>query len=209
MHILPSRGRPHLLQRFFDEGKPQERGCVVIDDDQEEMYAAIQIPRTWVWLTISQRSGYVKAANAAFNMFPDEPWYALAGDDSVGRTPGWDTTLAEIATPNRLSWGNDLVCGHCTQPFIGGDLCRALGWFLHPALGHLWCDTVWGDIQKALRIGTYRRDVIHEHLHFSIGKAERDQTYRERQTRGDREAYAQISNFEMPEILEKLRLCLK
>lgn len=204
MHILPSRGRPAGLQRFFHEGKPEQPGVVVIDEDQVALYSRVDLPHGWHRLTVRPRSGYVASANAGFNAFPNEPWYGLASDDAVGRTARWDTLLAEAATPDRICWPSDLIRGHCTQPFIGGDLCRAVGWFMPPIFGHLYCDKVWGDIAEVIG-GTYMPEVVLEHMHFSTGKTQADQTTAERKTRGDKEAYERLN---LNSILEKLR-CTK
>lgn len=203
MHLLPSRGRPASLQRFFEEGKPEQPGLVIIEEDQFCAYDSVRMPSSWQLIVApGTRIGYVAAANYGFHYRPDEPWYAIAGDDSIGRTPHWDTLLAEAAVPSKIVWPNDLIAGHCTQPFIGGDLCRALGWFGYPKLGHLYIDTVWGDIQKRLGTGGYMPHIVYEHLHWSVGKSERDTTTRQRKTRGDEQAYRAI---DWNAVMEKLK----
>lgn len=178
MHILPTRGRPKGLQRFFDEGKPEQPGVVVIEKDQRALYAGVRFPQGWNLLVREEREGYVHAANAAFDAFPNEPWYGMVSDDSVGRTPHWDSLLAAAAVPNRLVWPNDLYRGRCTFPCIGGELCRAAGWFVYPLLWHSYCDTVWFDLQQKLGIaGGYMEDVVLEHMHYVVHKAAYDQTY--------------------------------
>lgn len=205
MHLLPSRGRPAQLQRFFDEGKPEQPGVVIIEEDQANVYGLIRRPANWRLLVVpGPKLGFVAAANLGFAAFPNEPWYGQSGDDSVGRTPHWDTLLGEAATPNKIVWPNDLFGGRCTQPFVGGDLCRALGWFSYPKLGHLFCDTVWGDIQKRLCTGGYMPHIVYEHLHWCCGKAVMDQTARQRKTDGDEKTYRQI---DWTEILEKVKSC--
>lgn len=205
MHLLPSRGRPVQLQRFFDEGKPEQPGVIITEEDQVESYSKIQKPDSWkILVSKGPKLGFVAAANLGFAAFPNEPWYGQSGDDSVGRTPHWDTILGDAATPNKVVWPNDLFGGRCTQPFIGGDLVRALGWFSYPKLGHLFCDTVWGDIQKRLCTGGYMPHIVYEHLHWCCGKATMDQTARERKTSGDDITYRQIN---WTEILEKVKSC--
>lgn len=203
MHLLPSRGRPALLQRYFDEGKPEQPGLVIVEEDQVCAYDTVRMPASWQLIVApGTRIGYVAAANYGFYYRPDEPWYAVAGDDSIGRTPHWDTLLAEAAVPNKIVWPNDLIAGQCTQPFIGGDLCRALGWFGHPKLGHLYIDTVWGLIQQRLGTGGYMPEIVYEHLHWSVGKSVRDVTSRQRKLLGDEEAYYAI---DWNVIMEKLK----
>lgn len=208
MHLLPSRGRPALLQRFFDEGRPEQPGLVIIEDDQLEAYRKVRLPANWRLLVEPGHNiGYVAAANAGFVYAPNEPWYAIAGDDSIGRTPHWDTLLAQECVPNKIVWPNDLIAGQCTQPFIGGDLCRALGWFGYPKLGHLYIDTVWGQIHKRLgNGGGYMPEIVYEHLHWSTGKSQRDATARQRRISGDENTFYAIN---WNGIMEKLKPCLQ
>jgi len=166
MHIVPTRGRPALLQRFFDVGKPAEKGVVVIDADQSAMYANVRIPAGWTRLKAPVMRGLVWKINHGFAAFPDEPWYAWGGDDCVGRTPGWDTILAAEAAPHFVAWGDDLHAHKCTHPFIGGDLCRALGHAAHPAFQALYVDLIWERVAYALGIARPRMDVIQEAHHF-------------------------------------------
>lgn len=208
MHLLPSRGRPVQLQRFFDEGQPEQPGVVITEEDQSDSYVKIRMPPTWQLLVVTgvKRLGFAAAANIGFRQFPSEPWYGQSGDDSVGRTPHWDTILGAAATPSKIVWPDDLFGGRCTQPFVGGDLVRALGWFSHPALGHLYTDTVWGDIQSKLANGGgYMPEVVYEHLHWCAGKAVMDQTAHERKTQGDEMAYRRIN---WQDIMEKVKSCV-
>lgn len=207
MHLLPSRGRPVQLQRFFDEGNPEQPGVVITEEDQSEVYCKIRMPPGWQLLVVTgvDRLGYAAAANAGFRQFPNEPWYGQSGDDSIGRTAHWDTLLGQLATPNQIVWPNDLFGGRCTQPFVGGDLVRALGWFAHPALGHLYTDTVWGDIQQRLGSGGYHPEIVYEHLHWCAGKAVMDRTAHERKISGDELAYRRIN---WQDIMEKVKSCV-
>lgn len=220
MHILPSRGRPDKLQRFFDEGKPEQPGLVVLERDQVGLYSGIRLPAGWRVIVVEDRNGYVAAANTAFRAYPDEPCYQMASDDCVGRTPHWDTQLADAAVSNKVVWPNDLFHGKCTFPCVGGDLCRAFGWFVPPTLWHMYADTFWGDVQALLGTGGYREDVVLEHMHYVNGKAEFDATYSGRMPprRGprvlgqepqdrDKIEYSKILAM-LPAYVEKMRQCL-
>lgn len=158
MHIVPTRGRPALLQRFFDVGKPAEKGVVVIDADQWVMYADVRIPANWTRLKVPSMRGFVWKANAGFKAFPDEPWYAWGGDDCVGRTPGWDTILAAEAAKGFVSWGDDLHAHKCTHPFIGGELARAVGHVTYPRFQSQYVDYVW---EQAAYITGLARPMLH------------------------------------------------
>lgn len=181
MHLLPSRGRPDGLQRFFDEGKPEQPGIVGVESDQLDNYRRVRMPSNWKLLDLgSERRGYVASVNALFEYVPDEPCYQMSSDDCVGRTPHWDTLLAEEASAGKIVWPNDtnhIWPGRCTFPAIPGEFCRIMGWFVHPKLWHMWCDKVWRDVQEILGPGGYRPDIVIEHFHYSLGKSEIDDTY--------------------------------
>lgn len=185
MHILPTRGRPERLQRFFDEGKPEQTGCIVIDDDQGGMYDNVKMPPEWHLLMVPAMRGFVAKCNFGFKRFPNEPWYAFGGDDSIGRTPHWDTTLSQLAMMGHVVWGNDLISGQCTQPFIYGDFVRDVGWLCNPHFKHLYVDEIWGRAANRAGVGIYRSDIIQENLHFSNGKVPYDQTASERMEQND------------------------
>jgi len=190
MIVLPSRGRPDSLREFFEVSRPQEPGVVMIDDDNLHEYADLRVPQNWE-LVVGPRASYVTLLNVAFEMYPTEPWYACWGDDVRCRPVGWDTALAFMADTDGIAYGDDLINGEtlCGLPFIGGELVRKVGWLGCPTLKHLYSDTVWRDIGKALDCLRYCPEIITEHLHFSTGKQPFDLTAQERPIAGDRAGY--------------------
>jgi len=192
MHILPTRGRPDICQRYFTLGKPEQPGVVLIDHDQNEMYGNLVLPDNWTVMLVPPMMGFVKKVNMAFACYPNEPWYAFTGDDCVGRTPHWDTLLAEEAKQGYIAWGNDLISGRCTHPYIHGDFCRDLGWVCHPSFKHLYVDTVWEYIATKFEIGRYMDWIITEAHHFSNGKLPFDQTAKERMEQDDARVWLQL-----------------
>ena len=190
MIVLPSRGRPDSLRQFFETSRPVVKGVVLLDSDDAHQYATVPIPPHWSVL-IGPRIAYVALMNVAFCTYPDEPFYAYGGDDVRCPTPGWDTTLAQAAGTTHIAYGNDLINGErtCCLPFLGGDLVRRAGWLAYPALGHLFCDTIWHDLGRALGVLHYFPNIVTEHLHWSTGKMAVDRTAQERRTQGDRVAY--------------------
>ena len=216
MHIVPTRGRPQLLRRFFEIGRPAEKGVVVIDIDQWELYADVRLPASWTRLKVPMMRGFVWKANAGFEAFPDEPWYAWGGDDCVGRTKGWDTILAAEAASSYVAWGDDLHAHKCTHPFIGGELCRALGHVAYPAFKSQYVDYVWEQAAFALGIARPRMDVIQESHSFMPAapgmrpKMQPDETVFT--SRAFRQADAELARDKLPdiinEVIEKLRCAL-
>lgn len=198
MILLPSRGRPQLLARFFEKSRPSLPGRVLVDDD-DKSYAGMPLPRGWSWL-IGPRAPLVKIFNRAWESMPGEAWYGMVGDDVVC-SPGWDVALAAAAVPNRVAWGDDGINGSTlgTTFFVGGDLARAMGWLQHPALGHLYADTVWNRIATGAGLGVYRADIATTHMRIQ------DATYRERSKAGDPEAFARIQEQEMAGLIDRAR----
>ncbi len=205
MIIIPSRGRASSLLRFFQESQPHECGVVLLDDDDAASYQQhLSLPSNWE-IIVGPRAGYTALINRAFALYPDEPWYANLGDDCLCRPLGWDTYLASIAGTDCVAYGNDLINGEaaCCFPFIGGELVRSIGWLAYPLFGHLYSDTVWREIARALGGLRYCPNIVTEHLHWSTGKLPYDQTARERRTEGDREIYARLVATNFKEILER------
>jgi hypothetical protein len=161
---------------------------VLLDDDAGDV--GVTLPTNWA-AVIGPRAGYVAKLNLAFAMFPNEPWYACWGDDILCRPDGWDTYLAQAAGSDSIAYGDDGINADraCCLPFIGGDLVRKVGWLACPYLQHLYCDTVWRDIGRALEILQYFPEIATEHQHWSVGKQEYDRTAQERQCSGDQAAY--------------------
>ena len=207
MIIIPSRGRPHSLARFFASSKPTERGVVLLDEDDSGQYQQhLALPPNWEVL-IGPRAGYTELVNRAFRRYPDEPWYANLGDDCLCSPPGWDTRLAALAGSDGVAYGNDMINGQraCCFPFLGGDLARRIGWLAYPAFSHLYSDTVWREIGTSLGVLRYCPDIVTEHLHWTTGKQPYDQTARERRTAGDRETYEHLVAGGFAEILARCK----
>ncbi len=210
MHLLPSRGRPEILQRYFDKGNPAEPGVVVLDDDQFDMYRGVRIPTHWDVLYVTPMQGFVKKVNLGFEKYPNEPWYSFDGDDCVGRPDGWDTKLGSRAAQGYITYGDDLFNSKVTHPYIDGNFCRDLGWVAHPQFKHLYVDLIWERIGKALGVLEYYPDVITEAHHFANGKMPRDQTSYERMEQRDHATWDWVNQTAFLEpLLKKLRVRLE
>lgn len=206
MIVIPSRGRPDSLARFFTHSQPTERGVVLLDDDDVQQYQYIVLPKGWSIMT-GPRAGYVAWMNRAFERFPNEPWYACFGDDLLCEPLGWDTALARAAGQNFIAYGDDRINGQAAScfPFIGGDLVRRVGWLSYPRLGHLYCDTIWGEIGKGLGLLNYHPEITTEHLHWSVEKQPYDQTAQERPTAGDKETFELFMATEFDDVVTRCR----
>lgn len=144
----------------------------------------------------------------AFALYPDESRYTIMGDDEIPRTERWDSELSETAGPVGIAYPADLIWHgkRITQPVVGGDLLRAIGWWTLPGLTHLYVDTVFEHLGRALGCARYRPDIIVEHLHFSVGKSPYDETYRRVDSGKDRECFETWKAApETQQLIERLR----
>lgn len=175
MILLPSRGRPHKLKRFF-EAHTAMHGCrpgvVMIEPQDRDGYGKLTLPDGWRIVEVEPGMVSRKFNDGALKIAPGESSYQLMADDCVPETDRWDELLAESAGEYAIAYGNDCMdppppCGH---PCIGGHLINALGWIAAPNFGHFWWDNVLADIGNALgpEFFHYLPHVITRHLHWTL-----------------------------------------
>lgn len=186
MMIIPSRGRPELVERFIKAYRDTNSICPVLlrvddDDPKIEEYSKIArvLPPTWLYVR-GRRMKCPEACQWMFEQYPNEPWYALFGDDVLPQTPHWDKILIEAAGTRKVSYGFDPSCWPlATHPVVGGDIVRAVGYYAVPSVLHWYMDTLWYDI--AIRLGRLApvKEVLVPHLHLEH-ENKTDQTNDER-----------------------------
>jgi hypothetical protein len=183
MWALATRSRPANCARFIAawiETKSSTPVYVRLDLDDPELETIKNLPWPVEFkIHIGSRIGLSRSINEMFTQYPDEPWYGFLADDLLPKTEYWDLELVQRAGATDISYPND--CGPLldqpTHPCVGGDLVRAIGWFGFPPCHHFFTDTVWKYLGNQLN-NIYKLDnVIVEHLHYSMDKSEKDQTY--------------------------------
>lgn len=103
------------------------------------------------------------------------------GDDIVFKTKGWDTLVRKAfeEQPDKilLVHGNDLIHGGtlATHSFLHRNWVEAVGYFLPPYFISDYNDTWLTDVAHRIGRIKYIPELITEHMHFSVGKAEKDQ----------------------------------
>ena len=198
MWILPSRSRPHNMQRFIDawkataiDGNSQFVEVILDHDDPAQAeYMALDYPRSWRVVAI-ECVGSCGAAQSAYRRNRREPFYGLLGDDVMPRSVGWNVKLATAAGNDGVAFGDDTINGatHAAHSAIAGDLVREIGWLSLPGLKRLYLDTIWTDIGRSRGTLRYLPHVLLEHMHFSNGKAPFDTTYDKPSAVEDRAIY--------------------
>lgn len=101
----------------------------------------------------------------------------FVGDDNRFKKYGWEYDL--LASYGGIMYGNDGVQGEklCTTWFVNTDIIKALGWFALPECNHFFTDNAWMEIGRATGELTYLPNFDIEHLHYSFGKSQKDETY--------------------------------
>lgn len=171
--IVPSRGRPEsvepLAKDFFNNSTAGAELMFATDDDQESYpdYPGVKY-------RIGERLRMCGTLNAAAveNAY-EYDYLGFMGDDHRTRTPGWDAKVLEALQEHNIVYGNDLIWGEGlpTAVFMRSEIVRKLGYMAPPTLIHLYLDNFWLALGEATSF-KYLPDVIVEHLHPSVGKAE-------------------------------------
>lgn len=200
--IVPSRERPAaaapLIEAFratctgntrlvlaLDESDPTRQGYVDAAFRSGESVSVIVTPSKTMVEALNNAAGVVtgQIGDRADGSFDTVAAFAVGfmGDDHCPRTVGWDTAyleaLHELGTG--LVYGNDLIQGERipTQVAMTADIIRELGHMAPAVLTHLYVDNYWKSLGTSADCIRYLPDVIVEHRHPSVGKAEWDAGY--------------------------------
>lgn len=183
MWILPTYNRPAKAQKTLDSviaANCTTPGLVYLDGSQNPKYDSLRLPKDWTIYKSTINRGVCGSLNDAFKQFPNLKWYGFLSDDSIVRTFEWDQKLlAELddfsIVHSADGWRTEYRIHGAV--IFGGELLRALGWWVPKGLIHSFCDDVWEAIAEKLKIRRYLPEVLVEHMHFWNGKTELDQSY--------------------------------
>lgn len=192
--VMPSRGRPRraavAVQAIRDTAQlVSTRVALVVDADDPELprYQALQFPPygsevSLIVLQPEETGDLIRATNTvSLRIAHENPDTIIGnlGDDHVARTPGWDKRIEEALAEPGIAYGDDLIHGEHlpTAPFISARIVLALGWYFLPTCRHLYGDDGVKRIGKAIGRLRYLPDVVIEHVHPAVAKAEWDEGY--------------------------------
>ena len=193
--LLPTRGRPQEAVRFFQSvlrcthHLSQVEVVLYVDEDDLDSHSL-----NCVGLNIKKIIG-PRLTMGGYNMACLErssgEIIILVNDDVVIQTEGWDDVVRH--TDRRfvdriyLAYCSDLFKGKHTStfPILSRHTCDILGAPYPLAYHGAFIDTHLLDIFKRVKHAGYDRicyleNVIFEHLHYRVGKASFDETYRNR-----------------------------
>ena len=122
----------------------------------------------------------------------------MGNDDLIYRTPEWDTRLIQNLAikykqdPLWVSWFNDGINAdrHCAFPIISREWDDTVGYLAPGCFNFGYNDTWVFDIAKRLDRTHYIPDILVEHMHFSKGKSDMDDTYARNRTQSKGNLYA-------------------
>lgn len=182
--LLPSKGRPDKIEGFYKEWRETTEGCsqiiTCLDDDDPTInkYKAHKD----VSFDIGAGKSMCGTLNRVFYKNPNYKYYYVVSDDHRIKTKYWESRFIEKIKENGdkgVCYGNDLMYGETlpTAQFVSGNIVRALGYIALPGLYHMWIDKFWLEIGKGLKKLFYFPDIFVEHMHFTVGKSQKDYFY--------------------------------
>jgi hypothetical protein len=156
---------------------------VIVDDDDPKAEEYLRLLPGRVRL-LTERIGYSASLNLVARELLGDPRnlvFGAFGDDVLFRTEGWDRLVARALARPGIAYGNDLVhaAGHPTAVWMSREIVEALGWLALPTSWHLWVDDAWKRLGQETGTLRYLPNVVVEHMHPAVGKADMDETYRE------------------------------
>lgn len=203
MWLLPSRGRPHLAERLFKEGRFSTPGLLILDGYDQHNYSGVKLPYGWDTLVTPRKMYLSEKLNLGFSHAPNEKWYGVLNDDHVPMTKDWDTKLIG-ALDGPLIWPQDNYADRISTPVMDGDFVRKIGWIACPDLKHFYIDDVHELIADCF--GCKRLDdVVVSHEHVNAGRMPPDLTWKERPSNAeDQKAFVLWCKEKWPAIRKRL-----
>ncbi len=178
--LCPSRGRPDKvaeLRELWDEVTVDADLLIAVDEDDP----VVREYGTDVQVMPGVSPGLGPILNTLTAQFASQYDYVgFLGDDHRPRTHGWDRMLiGGLEGRHGVAYGDDLYQGKraATAVVISAPILSALGYMVPPGIIHLYMDLFWVQLGMSLGNAVYRDDVIMEHMHPSVHKADWDFGY--------------------------------
>lgn len=208
--LTPSRGRVAGFERMFKSAyetaeRPEQVEVVARFDDDDPASAAAAMELGAVVVVGPRIRNITDLWNECYRECRGEIVGQL-NDDVVFRTKGWDTAIAaefEKVPDGILMVHGDHLGGYDGRlfgphPFVSRRWVEALGYFIPPYFSSDHGDTWVNDVANALGRRKFIPVVI-EHMHFGVGKAEVDQTTRDRLQHHAEDNPEKLYEFKLPE----------
>jgi hypothetical protein len=189
--IVPSRGRPANIDRLwwaFKATADKADLLVAVDEDDPHLegYREMQVRAEGGYdLVVGPRLRMVGTVNKVVSEHTEGYQYVgVMHDDHVPRSQGWDVAYLqalEEAGPGGVVYGNDVILGDTvpTQVALDRRIVDVLGYMAPPELRHRCTGLFWVELARTLGTGRYLPDVVVEHMHPFVSRAEWDDGYGE------------------------------
>lgn len=211
--LVPSYKRPQRLQKLLSSIKEhgvKTKGLVLLNADDENDYAGLDVPDGWGVVKLQNVSeGRNAILNQYFKDFPSLAWYGLLEDDMVVRSPEWDVKMVMECPSYGFSTANDRWLSPTRArgaKVLDGDLVRAMGCMAPEGAKHSFLHELHEDIGANFKCWAYLPEVIVEEEHANNGKAPVDEGYQRTSSwlASDQEAFNRFNNEKRLEIFRLL-----
>lgn len=188
--IVPTRGRPQSAARLIRAVRETAAGnpdlYFALDDDDPSLGEYWDVFNDLGFtgeICTGPRQGLTAWTNQlALPLAFTYEFLASFGDDHVPVTEAWDVMLTDAIRAMLgevgYSYPNDGVRPDVPEAVVmSSAIVRALGWMALPSLRHFCIDHVW--LHMGIEAGCleYLPDVRVDHLHHTVGKSPKDETY--------------------------------
>lgn len=216
--IVPSRGRPENIKRLCQALVDTEAKldlAVGVDQDDPSLEGYKDVQRDFgfdLWISQERKRFAPTVDYISRHNYEDYKYLAWMGDDHVPHTLYWDQEYRNVLDHMGVGvvYGNDLVQGEniATQLAFTSNIVEKLGYAIPEGFVHLFVDNYFMELAKAIGCLVYLPDVIVQHMHYSAGSAQEDQTYREANSpenwsNDERRFHEYVAN-ELPNDVKKL-----
>jgi hypothetical protein len=217
--IVPSRGRPENIKRLCEALANTNADLdlavgVDADDAALDEYKEVEAEYGFeLWISPERKRFAATVNSIALANYENYKYLAWMGDDHVPHTLYWDQLYRNELDKAGVGvvYGNDLVQGEniATELAFTSNIVEALGYAIPEGFIHLFVDNYFMELGKSIDRLVYLPDVIVQHMHYSAGSAQEDQTYREANSpanwsNDERRFHEYVAN-ELPSDAAKLR----
>jgi len=189
--LCPTRGRPEAVHEAANSlietrrhGSTQLVAVIDHDDPGADVYVG-QANSSYEFMFPVHSGGMVAALNAAameaIEKRPEVSILGFVGDDHRFRTQGWDEVITDTLRRPGYAYAYDGFWhkGEIpTQIFISAAIVSALGYMALPDCHHLYVDNAWREVAERAGVLHYKPELLIEHMHPAIGKAEWDEGHK-------------------------------
>lgn len=193
--LCPTRKRPENMERlassmFTLAENPNEIELIfyIDSDDEESLDKALEMKEQYnVRHIVGPRIVLSEMWNECWKVSTGDLLFHC-GDDLIFKTPAWDNEVIESFSQVKdnvaFMFVNDMSVQYSarnfgTHGFIHKDWANAVGYFCPPYFSSDYNDTWFNDVSDMLG-RKYKLSMIAEHMHPAFGKAEVDETHRDR-----------------------------